>query len=687
MLRRPRRPTAAVLTVVAALAGTLAVAPPTPAATNTVDVYSFAGGCYSLRDATTGTYARLDDMGATVGSAKAAATPFRMQATALGRYLFFGPGGRMLQAAPLGAVAATTTPGPPADWTIRAAGGRVSFASLTTGRGLTVGGAGRLAQSTQVEARWQLVAAGSCTAFPDIAVGMTGTPLKGASPTARVRGFLDSHTHLGAFRFLGGRFHCGRPWSPYGVTVALEDCLDHQGDGVAAVAENFFTTGTPVGTHESDGWPTFRGWPRADSLTHEGTYWRWIERAWRGGLRIMVNDLVENRALCEIYPLKAGTSCNEMDSARLQAADMYALQDYIDAQFKGPGKGFFRIVRSSAEARRVINDGKLAVVLGIEVSEVLDCGRTGDTPGCTRESIAAGLDELHALGVRSLFPVHKFDNALGGTAYDDDATGLLVNVGNKYATGEWWQPERCAPGAAEADNTPTNLNGNQEVLAAVLGEQVRPLLGGDLPAYPMGPLCNPYGLSDLGRYTITALADRGMIVETDHLSVKARAEALAILERRRYAGLISSHGWGDGVSQERLQDLGGVVAPYAETSTDYADAWRQARATRSDGLFGIGYGTDTNGLGRQAGVREGNAANPVQYPFRTFDGGTVVDRQVSGSRVWDVNRDGAAHYGLFPDWVEDLRIIAGPQIVTDMANGAEAYLQMWAKAERSAARR
>ncbi len=45
-----------------------------------------------------------------------------------------------------------------------------------------------------------------------------------------------------------------------------------------------------------------------------------------------------------------------------------------------------------------------------------------------------------------------------------------------------------------------------------------------------------------------------------------------------------------------------------------------------------------------------------------------------------MNTDGAANYGLFPDWVEDLRRIAGPQIMTDMANGAEAYLQMWARA-------
>ena len=237
-----------------------------------------------------------------------------------------------------------------------------------------------------------------------------------------MRGFLDAHTHIGAYEFLGGRFHCGRPWSPYGVTVALQDCPDHEPNGAAAVAENFFVTGTPVGTHSTDGWPKFDGWPRPESLTHEGTYWKWIERAWRGGLRLVVNDLVENRALCEIYPLKKN-DCDEMESVRLQAQDMVALQDYIDAQFRGPGKGFFRIVRTPAEARQVINSGKLAVVLGVEISEVLGCGMTDGTPDCDRAQIDRELDELYALGVRSLFPVHKFDNALGGTAFDNGGHG------------------------------------------------------------------------------------------------------------------------------------------------------------------------------------------------------------------------------------------------------------------------
>jgi hypothetical protein len=182
------------------------------------------------------------------------------------------------------------------------------------------------------------------------------------------------------------------------------------------------------------------------------------------------------------------------------------------------------------------------------------------------------------------------------------------------------------------------------------------------------------------------MADRGMIVETDHFSVKARQEALSILESRGYSGLITSHSWGDGTSQRRLQALGGVVAPYARTSPTYVESWREARDARFATPFGIGFGSDTNGLGTQAGPRPGASANPVTYPYRTFDGGTVMNRQRSGTRVYDINTDGAAHYGLFPDWIEDLRKIAGDQIVAEMAQGAEAYLQMWARADAAKVR-
>ena len=59
----------------------------------------------------------------------------------------------------------------------------------------------------------------------------------------------------------------------------------------------------------------------------------------------------------------------------------------------------------------------------------------------------------------------------------------------------------------------------------------------------------------------------------------------------------------------------------------------------------------------------------------------TLGQQTSGERVYDINSDGMAHYGLYPDWIEDLRMIAGDQIVKEMGRGAEAYLEMWERAE------
>lgn len=212
----------------------------------------------------------------------------------------------------------------------------------------------------------------------------------------------------------------------------------------------------------------------------------------------MVNDLVENRALCEMYPLKANP-CNEMVSARLQATAMGELQDYIDAQFGGPGKGFPRIVRSPEQARRVINDGKLAMVLGIEVSEVLDCRLHGSAPKCTKAQIDECLTELHDLGVQSAFLAHKFDNALAGTTFDSGITGVLVNIGNGYATGRWWTAGSC-PVGQEPDNTPPSITSNSIELFRALGMGVgKRIVNGALPIYPQGPVCNPKGLTDPAR--------------------------------------------------------------------------------------------------------------------------------------------------------------------------------------------
>ncbi|GLW63769.1 hypothetical protein Arub01_20130 [Actinomadura rubrobrunea] len=505
-------------------------------------------------------------------------------------------------------------------------------------------------------------------------VNATGTPFRGTTADGQVRGYADLHSHLMSFEGFGGNVLCGKSFDPEGIDKALRDCPDHGPNGALAWFENFTSKGTLLGTHDTTGWPTFKDWPRHDSLTHQQAYYTWIERSWRAGQRILVNHLVSNRILCEIYPLKK-YPCDEMESIRLQARRTYELQAYIDAQSGGPGKGWFRVVRSPAEARQVIEQGKLAVVLGVETSEPFGCRQIGGAPQCTKEQIDRGLDEMQSLGVSSMFLCHKFDNALCGVRFDSDAKGVILNLGNFLGSGRFWQADTCT--TPEHDNTIAPSNDLTALLAGPLAH-LRPL-GVTLPVYPKAPHCNVNGLTELGEYAVRAMIERGMIVELDHMSVKAADRTLSILEEERYPGVVSGHGWSDAHFASRIYRLGGMIASYGSSADTFAAEWRRAKQARDPGrLFGYAYGLDANGVGALPGPRRGNESDPVRYPFASpIDPNVTLDRQRTGQRTWDVNTEGVANYGLVPDWIADMRTVAGEELIADMARGAEMYLRMW----------
>ncbi|HET7482387.1 MAG TPA: hypothetical protein VFK89_05940, partial [Actinomycetota bacterium] len=349
---------------------------------------------------------------------------------------------------------------------------------------------------------------------------------------------------------------------------------------------------------------------------------------------------------------------------------------------------WFRIVTDPFEARRVINEGKLAVVLGIEVSDPFDCSEKLGVPDCDATDIEAGLDEVYDLGVRQMELVNKFDNALSGVAGDTGTTGAVVNQGNKLDTGHYWHMDTCQDPDGDAhDKTQMNLHDDggtpdeftgRDALAGAIMAAVG--TSGAAPVYPEGPHCNTMGLSDLGKDMITGMVRRGMLVDPDHMSALAQTQALDLLTDIGYSGVVSSHGWSNDTIYPRIYQLGGVVTPYAGYSEDFVKEWNSHRPWADPRYyFGFGYGSDTNGFGAQGGPRGAGAPNPVTYPFTGF-GGVTIGQQHSGSRVYDINVDGVAHYGLYPDWIEDLRHLAGDQIVQDMERGPEAYLEMWERA-------
>jgi hypothetical protein len=648
--------------------------------------YALVHGCYALRSAQTGKLVvkAAGGYAATAGAA-ADAEGFRMQATGLGTYLLYGRSADFLATDGAGVVT-VDEPGPAADFTVAPTAANTAFTLVSAGgRALVTDPGGRLTlaapDATRDAGAFTFVPASGCAVFPEAELNTSGAPAKGRTPYSEATGLVDAHMHMMAFEFLGGDLHCGKPWSPYGVTRALPTCsednlVNQQGE---IVVDNFLAgTANPAEPQDPVGWPTFNDWPEHRSLTHEQSYYKWLERAYLGGLRVFVNLFVENHALCTLYPVKHN-SCNEMASVRLQAKRLRQLQDYVDAQEGGPGKGWFRIVKDPFQARRVINAGKLAVVPGIEVSNLFDCGLANGTPTCDRAAVDRGLAEAYnELGVRDMELINKFDNGFGGVAGDGGTTGVIVNTGNKLETGSFWDLETCTGPAEDSDHEQYTLpgTGRDELLGRALD-----LLGtgGATPVYPPPPHCNKRGLTDVGEYLVRGMMKRGMIVDPDHLSVVARRALLAVTESDDYSGVISSHSWSTEDAYPRLYKAGGFVAPYAGNTQSFLKAWQQIKPGRDPRyVFGFGWGADMNGFGGQGGPR--NGPDPVTYPFKSFDGSVTFERQKTGQRTFDINKDGVAHYGLYPDWLQDLRNIGGQAIIDDMARGSEAYLQMWERA-------
>jgi microsomal dipeptidase-like Zn-dependent dipeptidase len=604
--------------------------------------YSLVHGCYVISQD---------------GRALPGAGHVRMQATALGRYLLYTSDRRFVAARAGGGVGLDPAPGSASDWRVEA-GSRGRF-TLTAG-GATLRDVAFLATS-------------GCAEYPEASLDATGTPSKGETSYGRVGGLLEGHMHWMTYQFLGGRFHCGKPWDRYGIPYALPDCSAIEGpQGLAAPIQNFLNYDNPVQPHDTTGWPTLASW-KPTNLTYEGTYWRWIQRAWMAGLRMMVMSPNENRILC-LLQTNRETNCDEMDTVRRSLQSIHELQDYVDAQSGGPGKGFFQIVTDPEQARRVINQGRMAVLLEVEISEPFDCSGTVATT-CDVARVDAGLDELHRLGVRSMLLLNKYDNPLTGVRFDSGPVGLLINAGNLASAGSFWSAQTCT-GALHDNDIYSPAPPVTGLVGQLFGAAGLP--SGVAPVYPPAPNCNTRGLTPLGEHVVERMMDLNMIVNPDHMSQAGVDRTLSLLEARNYSGVISPHGWMDPGNWPRIWKLGGMAFPGHSAADAYVKEWQEYRPRSTPYQFGWGYGADLGGLSEQPGT---DGAGAITYPFKSLDGTVTFQRQKTGTRTFDYNKDGVAQYGLYADWFADLRRVGGDALVKDMWNGSEAYLEMWERAE------
>jgi microsomal dipeptidase-like Zn-dependent dipeptidase len=466
----------------------------------------------------------------------------------------------------------------------------------------------------------------NCTVAPEDALN--------TDPATPVVGYADLHLHLFSNLAFGGLTLWGEAFHPDGgISQALRSdnvaqrTLRHQinGNTIKGVngtkvapeffraqtvvhGDNHFVTDALVTVFTGEGivpnggveWDPnydlghFAGWPKATTTTHQQAYYRWLQRAHKGGLQLTVMLAVNNEAMCAgqprlDYPV---FDCKDtMAAVRLQlqaAKDMeYWLgrectrgQQHACAKGQSPGtfpfltpkQGWFKVVYSPKEAREAIALGQMAAVLGIEESFLFDC-RPGSTT-CDEDYVQKELDKYRALGVRHVFPLHNFDNAFGGSATWQDT----VAIGNRYATGLWNTAQECPQfqslncindSSCTADSNfgydfkdlfdylesdaldffedPDKYIGNVTKLLAAnltltLGFGKNDLLE-SLANKPKNDLttCNTIGLTSRGEFLIDELMARGMIIDIDHMSSISVDKTLSLAEAKNYPGVVASH--------------------------------------------------------------------------------------------------------------------------------------------------
>jgi microsomal dipeptidase-like Zn-dependent dipeptidase len=397
-----------------------------------------------------------------------------------------------------------------------------------------------------------------------------------------LRGYLDMHVHLMAHLAHGKKVFSGDP-APIGLDgkftleagnfdinwalSASRDLAIHRG-GPDSVNDDHGLTrdaigdGTKDGTRSKYGAPYFTGWPKWTSTTHQQAYYAWLERAWRGGLRMMTLLAVTNEALCKStrdeadWPTVCEKSMASIDEQIAAARDFEAFIDRIAGHRFPDGKGWFRIVETPAQARQVIAGGRLAVVLGIEVDNLFNCKeKNGNRPdavcpdmrdadgnlirnaaGEPIDTVARAVAHYRAQGIRHVFPVHNFDNAFGAAATWQD----VIGIGQAVSEQRWWLPRNCG---GEGYGFWLNKDGAFDLiedLGFAPGAIIDPAPEyTDGNAFPDHASCNHYGLNldptvlapdtrGLGTELLKALMANGMLIDVDHMSNRSLEQTLAL---------------------------------------------------------------------------------------------------------------------------------------------------------------
>jgi len=522
-------------------------------------------------------------------------------------------------------------------------------------------------------------------------------------------GFADLHVHPAAHLAWGARGGYGLLWGRPGMafeanTLAsdLPNCPTIRDPwtgklqaSIHSVATNPLVMLARFGllmsrdeNHGSLGHPAYVDWPSARSIVHQQMHVTMLRRAWEGGLRLIVASATDNQMLDIIwnpeFSITQGRFAFREDADYKSAVEQF---DFMQ-QFVAANASWMAIARSPAEARTAMKQGKLVLVLGLEMDEL------------SAEEI---LKLKEQYGVALVMPVHLVNNSFGGTAVYGD----FFNIANYIMNGEFYR----------IDHDPS-LGFKLDMLKAMQDvEKVFEWIPGFKDAVRSVPVLREYlekpneghvnKVGILDEYGIKRLMKAGLLVDTAHMGSRSTEATLYLAGKTGYP-VVYSHGgkrWGSKASErglsnsqfQRIADSGGILGLGTGTSKEEPTSmgkWLNYYLEVAK-VGPVALGSDLNGMAEQIDIVE----DVLKYPtaaIQNADWSTNKRTQslppfLLGAKPFNISTDGIAHIGMLPDFLAVVRdrttkygTAEQTRTVDQMFHSAHDFIATWEKATLAA---
>lgn len=496
---------------------------------------------------------------------------------------------------------------------------------------------------------------------------------------APLTGFVDMHTHPRSDLAFGTELFYGAPYGD--ISVALGNCKDDHSKNLirSIVAAQTEQMNNPAVKDNKVGYPDFATWPSWGATLHQQMWVDWIERAHQGGLNVIVTLAVSSHCMASVAKTKG-----PYDDEQVLLNYIQGIKDLV------AHSTFMEIALTPQDIRRIVGNGKLAVILGSEMDNIGNFYSPADhykatfNPNPSNQQIQAELDKLWDLGIRYIFPVHLNNTVFGGSA-------LIIptlNVTNKFLTGAEFIPELVNTKESgisfRLQNPSVGLNAIAKMfMPSILPPTINPAKRGNYSFWDTLPGFghrNSLGITDKGKFAINYMFQKGFLIDIDHMSEKMANEVLAMAVANDYPVNSGHSRPRDTANNEgshtikqyaQIKDVGGMVGlGHGEKATAFVHLYRQLLQTMDYKNMGIG--TDVNGF---FPLPKPNQAIKVTYD-------ESFKRCTTGNRTWDINIDGVAHYGLLPDYIKSWEVagMTSPEKNVFMSS-AEHFTVMWEKCE------